>query len=117
MYQSHASYSSVGLGSDATDQIVGLVRALGPESGLYGAKITGGGSGGTVCVLGADTPAAAASLETVIEAYRSLSGHSPHVFAGSSTGAVAFGHRTIGSIQPVAGAPAAGKRKARDEFE
>ena len=28
-------------------------RSAGPAAGLYGAKITGGGSGGTVCVLGA----------------------------------------------------------------
>lgn len=50
--QSHVSYSSVGLGSDATDLLVALVEQMGPEHGLYGAKITGGGSGGTVCILG-----------------------------------------------------------------
>jgi L-arabinokinase len=51
MFQSHASYSACGLGSDGTDRLVELVRAAGPQSGLYGAKITGGGSGGTVAVL------------------------------------------------------------------
>ena len=43
MYQSHASYSACGLGSDGTDQIVELVRQAGPDSGLFGAKISGGG--------------------------------------------------------------------------
>ena len=48
MYQSHASYRRCGLGSDGTDLLVDLARAAGVERGIYGAKITGGGSGGTV---------------------------------------------------------------------
>lgn len=51
--QSHASYSRCGLGSEATDRLVALTRReiarakdAGQESVLYGAKITGGGSGG-----------------------------------------------------------------------
>lgn len=52
MLASHESYSACGLGSSATDRIVELVHRAGPDAGLYGAKITGGGSGGTVAVLG-----------------------------------------------------------------
>ena len=52
MYASHVSYSACGLGSDGTDRLVALVKAAGPERGLFGAKITGGGSGGTVAVFG-----------------------------------------------------------------
>ena len=52
MYESHASYGRCGLGSQGTDRLVELVRAEGPAAGLYGARITGGGSGGTVAVLG-----------------------------------------------------------------
>jgi len=48
MYQSHESYSLCGLGSDRTDEIVALSRTA---SGIYGAKITGGGNGGSVCLL------------------------------------------------------------------
>ncbi len=51
--QSHASYGRCGLGSEGTDRLVALVRAeaaaaraAGAEPPLYGAKITGGGSGG-----------------------------------------------------------------------
>jgi L-arabinokinase len=51
MYQSHQSYSACGLGSSVTDAIVAAVRLHGAPAGLYGAKITGGGSGGTVAVL------------------------------------------------------------------
>jgi len=48
MYQAHESYSLCGLGSDRTDEIVSLARKA---PGVYGAKITGGGNGGTVCLL------------------------------------------------------------------
>jgi L-arabinokinase len=49
MYESHASYSACGLGSEATDRLVDMARAAG--TGIHGAKITGGGCGGTVAVL------------------------------------------------------------------
>ena len=32
MYQSHASYSACGLGSDGTDRLVDMVRAAGPRA-------------------------------------------------------------------------------------
>ncbi len=51
MYAAHAGYSACGLGHSATDAIVEEVRRQGAAAGYYGAKITGGGSGGTVCVL------------------------------------------------------------------
>jgi L-arabinokinase len=90
MYHSHESYSSCGLGSEGTDELVRLVRGAGPTAGLYGAKITGGGSGGTVAVLGrAD---ARASVEAVARAYARGTGREPLVISGSSPGAAAFGH-------------------------
>lgn len=48
MYAAHESYSRCGLGSDRTDEIVALAKK---SEGIYGAKITGGGQGGTVCLL------------------------------------------------------------------
>lgn len=51
LYQSHAGYSSIGLGCPETDQMVEGVRALGVKKGFYGARVSGGGSGGTVVVL------------------------------------------------------------------
>jgi L-arabinokinase len=50
MYASHESYSSCGLGSHRTDELVALAKQH-FNSGIMGAKITGGGSGGTVCLL------------------------------------------------------------------
>ncbi|MCU0326469.1 MAG: hypothetical protein MUF45_14645 [Spirosomaceae bacterium] len=51
MYHSHKSYTKCGLGNNYTDKIVALAQEFGHEKGIYGAKITGGGSGGTVCIL------------------------------------------------------------------
>jgi galactokinase len=88
MYQSHASYSACGLGSAGTDRLVELVRAAGPARGLYGAKITGGGSGGTVAVLGRR----GAEVQAVADAYAAETGQEARVFSGSSPGSAAFGH-------------------------
>jgi L-arabinokinase len=89
MYQSHASYSACGLGSAGTDRLVELAREAGPERGLYGAKITGGGSGGTVAVLGRED--AADAIGEVARRYAEETGMNPYVFTGSSPGASAFG--------------------------
>ena len=51
MYQSHQSYVDCGLNHPQADDLVARVKALGAEQGLHGARITGNGSGGTVCVL------------------------------------------------------------------
>jgi galactose-1-phosphate uridylyltransferase (family 1) len=89
MYASHASYSACGLGSAGTDRIVELVREAGASAGLYGAKITGGGSGGTVAVLGrAD---AGPAIAAVVRRYAHQCGREPYVFFGSSAGAFPFG--------------------------
>ena len=93
MFESHASYGRCGLGSDGTDRLVALVRAEGPSAGLYGARITGGGSGGTVAVLG--RPDATPAIARVADTYERQTGYRPHVFAGSSPGVAAFGHQSI----------------------
>lgn len=51
MYQSHESYNACGLGNKNTDRIVQIAKEFGKNKGIYGAKITGGGSGGTVCLM------------------------------------------------------------------
>jgi L-arabinokinase len=89
MYQSHASYSACGLGSDGTDLLVHLVRSAGLDSGIYGAKITGGGSGGTVAILARHGSAAA--IKAIAAQYATQSGREPLVIGGSSPGAIASG--------------------------
>jgi L-arabinokinase len=86
MYASHESYSACGLGSEGTDRLVALARALGPLHGIYGAKITGGGSGGTVAVLtraGADD-----AIDRMVADYAQEAGHPVQVFRDSSPGAM-----------------------------
>ena len=89
MYESHASYGACGLGSSGTDRLVELVRSLGVARGLYGAKITGGGSGGVVAVLA--RAGSRAVVEEIADAYARESGHVATVLGGSSEGAVGFG--------------------------
>ena len=91
MYQSHGSYTSCGLNSSGTDELVNLVREIGIDGGLYGARITGGGSGGTVAVLG-QRESAPASIARIVETYAQKNGYRPIVISGSSSGAGLFGH-------------------------
>src|SRR5262249_29033526 len=90
MYESNASYSDCGLGSAGTDLLIGLIKKTGPRNGLYGARVTGGGSGGTVAVLG--RPSAEAAVLDVADQYGEMTGYKPHIFRGSSPGAASFGH-------------------------
>jgi galactokinase len=92
MYGSHESYSACGLGSQGTDALVALVQDS-LEDGLYGAKITGGGSGGTVAVLG--RRGAGEAVYKVAARYREQTGYEPAMISGSSPGANAFGHLKV----------------------
>jgi L-arabinokinase len=51
MISSHRGYESVGLGEPVTSRIVDLVREKGKGHGIPGARISGGGSGGTVAIM------------------------------------------------------------------
>ena len=112
MYQSHGSYSGLGLGNFGTDALVNAVRAVKRGAGddrataLFGAKITGGGCGGTVCVLGRKKPGrdseyahkdALDAVEGIRTEYAAkIQGKIPTLFLGSSPGAVAYGHLKLG---------------------
>ena len=93
MYESHASYSACGLGSSGTDDLVALARDAGAGRGIFGAKITGGGSGGTVAFL--TRADAGSAVEEIAARYAEHSGRAVYVFSGSSPGAAAFGTRRI----------------------
>nr|GMC65060.1 L-arabinokinase-like isoform X1 [Ipomoea batatas] len=71
---SYLIYSACGLGSDGTDRLVGLVQEMqhlkspkSDDSNLFGAKITGGGSGGDRIFKGE---------------YKAATGYLPYVFEG-----------------------------------
>jgi len=96
MYASHWSYGQrCGMGSIETDVLVNCIRDHGPARGLYGAKVTGGGCGGTVAVLMADTPAARQAIEEACSEYATKTGKKPQLLFGSSPGTMHFGHRCI----------------------
>jgi L-arabinokinase len=89
MYESHASYSACGLGSEGTDRLVSLARAAGSARGVHGAKITGGGSGGTVALL-ADA-SAGDTIRAIAREYADQTGRDAYVFEGTSPGAARIG--------------------------
>ena len=93
MYQSHHAYTECGLGCEATDLLVELVREAGLAKGLFGAKVTGGGAGGTVAVLGRKD--ARAAFDRVVGRYATERGITPYVFEGSSMGADRYGVKTL----------------------
>jgi L-arabinokinase len=84
MYASHASYSACGLGSDGTDRLVEMVRAVGADGGMFGAKITGGGSGGTVAILARSS--AEDAVRDLARRYSRETGRAAEVFAASGPG-------------------------------
>jgi galactokinase len=94
MFQSHASYEACGLTEAGTDRIVKLVRES-RDKGLFGARITGGGSGGTVAVLSrrGNRPA----VSEVARQYERDTGKKPYIFHGSSPGCSTFGHLRLTS--------------------
>jgi L-arabinokinase len=98
MYRSHASYSACGLGSDGTDRLIDLVGEMGPPRGLFGAKITGGGSGGTVAVFG--TEAARGVVHHIARWYEQETGVPAYVFDGSGPGAQELGVLTCEAPSP-----------------
>ncbi|KAI5673041.1 hypothetical protein M9H77_13405 [Catharanthus roseus] len=107
MYQCHFSYSACGLGSDGTDRLVQLVQEMqhskiskSAEGTLHGAKITGGGSGGTVCVIGKNCIRSSEQILEIQQRYRSATGYLPIIFEGSSPGAGKFGHLRIRRRMP-----------------
>lgn len=86
MFQSHASYSACGLGCAATDALVEAVREAGPVHGVYGARVTGGGSGGAVCVL-CDGRAGVATAHRIARDHAREMNQELAVFDRSSPGA------------------------------
>jgi L-arabinokinase len=95
MYASHLSYTNdARLGADECDLLVDLVRQR-ERAGLYGAKITGGGSGGTVAVMCDVSARADRAIDEILSEYESKTGRKPEAFTGSSPGAWAVGTETI----------------------
>jgi L-arabinokinase len=95
MYGAHQSYrGNCHLSTEEVDFLVEAVRQRGVKCGLYGAKITGGGTGGTVAVFG-KTESLAKQIPEIAEEYSRRIGQMPDIFEGTSPGAMEFGARNF----------------------
>ena len=91
MYESNTSYRDLaGLGSREVDGLVNISRKIGEQGGIYGAKITGGGGGGTVALLcHGDVEN---SLTQVLAAYKLAWGIDAELIRGDTAGTSEFDH-------------------------
>ena len=93
MFGSHQSYrDNCRLSAPEADFLVEAVRKRGPACGLYGAKVTGGGAGGTVAVFGTAAGLKEHIPQIAVEYSRRV-GPMPDLFDGMSPGAIEFGAR------------------------
>ncbi|HEX5242778.1 MAG TPA: hypothetical protein VFW23_05895, partial [Tepidisphaeraceae bacterium] len=87
MYASHQSYSmDAMLGAPECDLLVSLARQR-ERAGIYGARITAGGCGGTVAILCDQSPQADAAIAQILFEYRDQTKLTPTLVNGSSPGA------------------------------
>lgn len=94
MIQGHDGYrDDLDLGAPEADLLVALAMSEGPLNGVYGGRITGGGSGGSVIFLGDDR--LPALLPRLAERYATESGCQPTILLGSSDGAAAVGVNSL----------------------
>ena len=96
MYASHWSYGhKIALGAWETDLIVRLARFARCSAGgrVFGAKITGGGSGGAVAVLALGDVGDV--VQYICAEYERITGRTARVFRGSSPGTLEFGVRQV----------------------
>jgi len=99
MYGSHISYTrDAKMGADECDLLVELARAR-ESAGIYGAKITGGGCGGTVAVLCNRGEATDAAIAEIMKVYQQRTGQEPRVFSDSSPGAWQVGTTEIPNLK------------------
>lgn len=91
MYAAHSSYrDNCNLSVPEVNFLVEAVQKRGAKAGLYGAKITGGGTGGTVAVFG-KISALQEHIPQIATEYSRRVGEMPDIFEGTSPGATEFG--------------------------
>ena len=80
MFQAHESYkTNCHLSTPEIDTLIDAIHSLGPDSGIYGAKITGGGAGGTLALF-AKPNALTSHLPQLLSAYTTRTGLTPQLF-------------------------------------
>lgn len=95
MFQSQLGYGECGLVPKTVESVIGLVREAETQD-LLGARSSAGRNGGTVVILGRDTPAAEKAFQRILyQVQQKSNGEPPYVFEGSSPGSEAFGAVTF----------------------
>ena len=95
MFASHQSYGmDAMLGAPECDLLVKLARDR-ERAGIYGAKITGGGSGGTIAVLASTSARADEAIALMMTEYERATGKKAQSLAGSSPGAWHLGTAVV----------------------
>jgi L-arabinokinase len=101
MYASHFAYGhDAHLSAPECDVLVELVREH-ETMGLYGARITGQGEGGTVAVLAEVGASADAAIEKIMDAYERRSGRKAQTFQTSGGGAWEVGTAIVNPVAQV----------------
>ncbi len=96
MYASDFAYHhDAGLGAPECALLVDAVRRR-EHLGLYGARITGGGLGGTVAILADISDSSDRAIAAIVDEYRLQTGRHGQSFSASSPGAWTTGSATIG---------------------
>lgn len=88
LYGSHVGYRNCRLTEEGTELLVSIAVER-RSDGIYGARITGGGSGGTVTIL-ADSDAGDV-VDQIAAIYRERAGRGGRIFQGSSPGCAEYG--------------------------
>ncbi len=95
MYASHHSYThDAKLGHPHCDLLVQLIRSNEPR-GLYGARITAAGQGGTIAILADTSQSSTDALHQIMQTYEQQTHLKPALFTQSSPGALHFGTSLI----------------------
>lgn len=96
LYASHWSYGQrCGMGSVETDQLVSALRRQGASAGVLGARVSGHGCGGGVCVMLRDTDQAWSALRDIVRAYEVKSGREARVLSPKVPGVLVSGVKSI----------------------
>jgi L-arabinokinase len=91
MYASHFAYGhDANLGAAECDVLVDLVREH-EAMGVYGARITGAGQGGTVALLADISASADAAIAKIVEAYERRTGNKAQALLAGGGGAWELG--------------------------
>ena len=92
MRRSHWSYGQrCALGSVETDRLSSLLRRNDTRDGVYGARVSGHGSGGMMVVLMEASDEARQKLNGVLTEYKEIIGRTATIHEGTSHGALEFG--------------------------